>query len=225
MLLIQEPKPAATATSFCTDPAWPAHAWLTMQARGLNAIHDDGVNLAIWRRSDAPSIAADDLETCDDVALTVAVPALATEIPAALAAAGYAERERGLLAQDIVALGSQFAALLDLDRVAVRLEVIETDACRRFHADYVAVRLISSYVGPGTQWLDNGDALAMAKGAEVAELTIRSIATGDVALFKGRDRTVAPIVHRSPPVAATGERRLVLVIDPARADPAGAGSV
>jgi len=107
---------------------------------------------------------------------------------------------------------------MDTTAVAIRLEVIETNACRKFHADHVTARLICSYAGPGTQWIDDRDAMALAGGADPATLTVRQVATGDVALFKGHDRSETPIVHRSPPIAGTGTRRLVLVIDPARAD-------
>ena len=38
------------------------------------------------------------------------------------------------------------------------LEVVRTDSCRKFHADYVTARLITTYLGEGTQWLDEADA-------------------------------------------------------------------
>ncbi|MEN2748054.1 DUF1826 domain-containing protein [Sphingomonas sp. T9W2] len=193
----------------------PAHACTTVEGQGLAAILGDPVNLAIWQRDDAPVVDVGDLDAVADVA--VIVPAGArSAIPDALIAAGYDDALATRLGHDIGDLTARFAALLALDRVAIRLEVIETDACRRFHADYVAVRLICTYAGPGTQWLANDDALALAAGVEPT--TIRSIATGDVALFKGRDQSDTPIVHRSPPIMGTGTRRLVLVIDPARPD-------
>lgn len=192
-----------------------AHACTTADGEGIDAILAEPVNLAIWQRDDAPVVDSGDLDAVADVALIVPAGARSA-IPDALIAAGYDDALAALLGHDIADLAARFAALLALDRVAIRLEVVETDACRRFHADYVAVRLICTYAGPGTQWLANDDALALAAGVEPT--TIRSIATGDVALFKGHDRSETPIVHRSPPIAGTGTRRLVLVIDPARAD-------
>jgi hypothetical protein len=44
---------------------------------------------------------------------------------------------------------------------------------------------------------------------------INTMAAGDVGLFKGRHWTEAPAIHRSPPIAETGETRLLLVLDPA----------
>lgn len=44
--------------------------------------------------------------------------------------------------------------------------------------------------------------------------TSRSLAPGAVGLFKGRILAgEQAIVHRSPPIAGTGEERLLLVID------------
>ncbi|MFD1033266.1 DUF1826 domain-containing protein [Sphingomonas hankookensis] len=189
---------------------FPDHVRLVGRIDDLATIRLPAVNLAIWQRDGTPVV--DDLDTVDDVAVTLMVDALSDGLPEALRAAGYADAALG---RDIVDLATQFAALMESAAVAIRLEVIETDACRKFHADYVTARLICSYVGPGTQWLDTGDAAALAGGSDPATLTLRQVATGDVALFKGRGWSEdAPIVHRSPPVAATGERRLVLVIDP-----------
>lgn len=215
MLQIAGSKPSPPPAPFLADLAWPGHARIAARGQALDAILADPVNLAVWQRSDAPVIDVGGLDTVEDIAVVVPAGAGAA-ISDALAAAGYDDALAVLLAHDIGELAGRFAALLRIERVAIRLEVVETDACRRFHADYVAVRLICTYTGPGTQWLANDDAAALAPGAEPPAATIRSIATGDVALFKGRDRSDTPIVHRSPPIVGTGARRLVLVIDPAR---------
>jgi hypothetical protein len=84
--------------------------------------------------------------------------------------------------------------------------VIETDACRKFHADQVTVRLLMPLVGPGTQWVHANAEPQVPEG----ELRI-----GDVGLFKGRVWAEEPVIlHRSPPIAAMGITRLLLVIDP-----------
>ena len=93
--------------------------------------------------------------------------------------------------------------------MAVRLDVVDTDACRRFHADYVPLRLLCTYVGPGTQWhrCDRAD-------------RVEQLAAGEVAIFKGRDALDPPVLlHRSPPISRTGERRLLLVLDRVRIRP------
>lgn len=74
----------------------------------------------------------------------------------------------------------------------------------------MSVRLICTYRGSGTQWIERSVERANAPPLE----TQQSFAPGAVGLFKGRilagDQA---IVHRSPQIAGTGEERLLLVID------------
>jgi hypothetical protein len=120
------------------------------------------------------------------------------------------------LVADVADLARLAAPLMKTHAVDLRLEVISGDACRKFHADYVPLRLITSYAGPGSQWLSNDDAAALAGGVAAEQLEVRQLLAGEVALFKGRLLTDSPIIHRSPPIAGTGQRRLVLVINPAQ---------
>lgn len=171
----------------------------------LDAIARPETALAIWCRSLPDRLRAGldalDLDSVDDVAMDLAAD---RPVGAALIEAGYAEPIAGLLARDIELLVRRHTALTGEDRLGVKLEVIETDACRRFHADFVTMRLLCSYVGPGTQWChtDATDAVC-------------DVPTGAVALFKGRLLLDPPtVLHRSPPIVARGERRLMLTIDP-----------
>lgn len=62
---------------------------------------------------------------------------------------------------------------MDLTHVMLRLERVTGDACKRWHADYVSVRLICTYRGAATRWIEQpGDRQ-------------RALATGTVGLFKG----------------------------------------
>jgi hypothetical protein len=195
----------------------PAHARASDQGAILAAVLIPGINLAIWQRRDL--VVVPDVETLDavhDLALTATTEELRAATQVALFEANYPPAFIDALADDIAMLGGKLSALLDCSTLAVRLEVIETDACRKFHTDYVSLRLISTYVGGATQWLDDQDAMALRDGAALSSLNVRSLATGDVALFKGRDwSALQAISHRSPPIASAGGRRLVLVIDPA----------
>lgn len=120
-----------------------------------------------------------------------------------------------ILRDDAAMLARRFAALMGADAVRVRVEAIYGDACRKFHADYTDVRLITSWAGPGTDWLPP----AASKGEH------QRVPTGWIGLFKGHlfCEGHPPCIHRSPPIAGTGQKRLVLVIDtPARAPAAQA---
>lgn len=183
----------------------------------LDAILREAVNLAVWHRPTRPALPPVPLwPAIDDICVTTAIGAAEGAIRAALEDAGYPGECVETLGTDITGLVRRFAAIADCDAVSIRLEIVETDACRRFHADNVTVRLISTFAGRATQWLSNADAASLRGGADLSDLTIRSLAAGDVALFKGRRWSPdGAIVHRSPPIGATGEQRLVLVIDPA----------
>src|SRR5690606_27544721 len=116
------------------------------------------------------------------------------------------------LRRDIVLLAERHAAVAGDRNVRIRLEVVETDACRKFHADYVKVRTITTYLGRGTQWIEaqSADRVGAPDGPE-----IRQLDAGHVGMFKGRLWQEMPtILHRSPPIGKSNEQRLVLVIDP-----------
>ncbi len=135
-----------------------------------------------------------------------------------------ASPERDALAGDLAALVARFTALCGVKRPHAHLEVLEDDGCRRFHCDYVGLRLLTTYFGPGTEWLPDDavvrEALAPsevspgeANGAIVRDRAgIRRARPGDVLVLKGESwpgNAGRGAVHRSPPVAATGSRRLV----------------
>lgn len=111
------------------------------------------------------------------------------------------------LREDIRDLATRFAALMGVPAVRIRLEAINTNACRKVHADYTDLRLITTYWGPGTDYVPPAQ--------EPLETNLVRLPAGHVALFKGRlfGEGHTPCFHRSPPVSDTGELRLVLVID------------
>ncbi|MEM8688608.1 MAG: DUF1826 domain-containing protein [Pseudomonadota bacterium] len=110
---------------------------------------------------------------------------------------------------DIAVLADVFADLMKAPYLRVRLDVITTDACRKFHLDAVTARLICTYRGPGTQY-------GIAKeGADPDPVS--SVPTGAPIFLRGAswpEPPVSGLVHRSPPIAGTGQTRLMLVLDP-----------
>ncbi|MEM1164583.1 MAG: DUF1826 domain-containing protein, partial [Pseudomonadota bacterium] len=59
--------------------------------------------------------------------------------------------ERTWLEQDITQLSQTFATLIEADQIRLRLDVVTTNACRRWHIDAIFARLICTYRGTGTQ--------------------------------------------------------------------------
>lgn len=174
--------------------------------------------LAVWQRTLGEDIVKElaglVLDEVDDILFACDLSVLSADLSRAMEEAGYPDMPA--LRQDIAMLAVQHTSLTGGRQVRVRLEVVETDACRKFHADYVKVRTITTYLGQGTQW-----ALAEAPDQIAASdnPAIRQLDAGEVGLFKGRLWQEVPVIlHRSPPIGASGEQRLVLVIDPAPAE-------
>lgn len=179
---------------------------------GLHGIVRPGTDLVIWerpiRRDVEAELATLVLNDLDDLLMSSPMNTLDEALAHALIDAGYPDLPG--LRDDIAMLARQQAALTGDDEIRIRLEIVETDACRKFHADYVKVRTITTYLGTGTQWIE------AAKPELAGGVPIHQIETGAVAIFKGLLWQERPdILHRSPPIGGSNEQRLVLVIDPA----------
>ncbi|MGF1642291.1 MAG: DUF1826 domain-containing protein [Thiotrichales bacterium] len=138
-------------------------------------------------------------------------------------APGYADLRR-----DAAALIELFTTLLGCPGVGVRLEVLERAMCPRFHVDRVGIRLLCTYRGPGTEWLDERCAdrrwLGLAgHGKDDAEsglirdpAGIERAPTFAVALLKGsawQGNAGRGAIHRSPAVPIEAAPRVVLALD------------
>lgn len=128
---------------------------------------------------------------------------------------------RDLLIIDIETLAQTFSQIAQSKQVDIRLERIEDNACRLFHRDSVHFRLLTTYRGPSTEWVEPEFAHMALRNSGRFCLPIRRLEDYDVAVFKGshsaRDRGV---VHRSPPIEKTGETRLLLCINaPSKVSP------
>ncbi len=199
-----------------------AHVACGASADVLGEIAGRTINLVLWQRrlSDALSAALESLDLSDVEFLRFEADAdqVEHEIRLGLAEAGIGRDDAvAVLAQDIGFLARSFAEIMNVHAVEVRLEHVISDACRRFHSDYVTARMITTYWGQGTHWLDTEAAARLEAGTQPVPADIRQLAAGEVGIFKGRKWPGATgIVHRSPPIEASGEARLLLVIDPAK---------
>lgn len=177
------------------------------------SIKNADVNLAIWERpspADVIQLLRDDLR---DLRFNCTLDVLEMRLVDELGDGGYdTGPQREYLIKDIAELAHRFCDLMETDEVEVRLEVVTTDACRKFHGDYVKARLITTYLGEGTQWLEEADVARVSLGLEPLE--IKQLGAGDVGIFKGKLATERPAIHRSPPIGSMGEKRILLVLNP-----------
>ena len=145
--------------------------------------------------------------------------------------ASFDEAVRAQLERDALRWAALFCALLDERQCKLTLASVRTDSCRKFHADFVRLRALCTYAGPGTELVDDAHvhrevhmdtsrslrAIADANAQMILDPSkILRANTGDLVALKGelwpfnRGRGA---IHRSPPIEASGQRRLVLTID------------
>jgi Protein of unknown function (DUF1826) len=138
------------------------------------------------------------------------------------------EPGRQALEEDIAFISGVYGELLGCARIGLRLEVLGTAMCPRFHVDYTGIRLLCTYRGGGTEWLDERcadrrwlGAAAQGQADEDSGLIrsaqgIHRIEPFALALLKGeawQDNAGQGLIHRSPLVLAAAAPRVVLALD------------
>lgn len=191
----------------------------------LARILDDHINLALWERqlpvhiADFAALLLSFSEPLNDAIMIDLSDERSSPLIQGLASRFHdLEGYEGFIA-DVRWLVSAYACLLGAKRIGLRLRALDKAMCPRFHVDHVPVRLITTYAGPGSQWLKEGMIERRLLGQLTAEPAENSqaehINVGEVALLKGekwQGNEGFGLVHRSPAVAQ-GERRLILTLD------------
>jgi hypothetical protein len=189
----------------------------------LARILDDDVNLAVWQRQ-LPAHIAD----FGQLVLALNEP-LAESLSLEMANEDSEPNLYGLASglrdlqgyegfiTDVSWLVSAFSCLLGAKRIGLRLRLLDKAMCPRFHVDHVPVRLITTYAGVGSEWLEEGamDRRQLSRAEPSDDLRIRKVGSGEVALLKGEKwlgNEGFGLIHRSPQ-PAPGERRLILTLD------------
>lgn len=117
--------------------------------------------------------------------------------------------ERDWLQSDIADLSKIFSDLMNASFLRLRLDVVDTNACHKFHIDAVTARLVCTYRGTGTQYGMSTD------GNDPKR--VFTVSTGAPVLLRGTLWPSPPasgLLHRSPPIEGSHETRLLLVLDP-----------
>ena len=176
------------------DPDCAALVWNRLAPQGLkdwiNGL--DPAHLPRWREVVAAEVVSEAvLDACEE--------------------AGTPEcEERTAPIADIQALSHAFAELMETSFVQLRLDVIKSNACRRFHVDAITARMVCTYRGTGTQF-------GTSHGGQ-EPTRIHTVSSQSPIFLRGSLWSETPasnLLHRSPPIEGTGETRLLLVLDPA----------
>lgn len=191
----------------------------------LSSVEMPDVNLAVWRRwiasthfralrawAEKPGAAFDAKiypKTFDSSALTSSMP----------------DSLASWLQKDIDSLLQLFSEFTGSERVRVQFHAVQSDQCRKYHIDNLRYRMITTYAGPGTEYVPetyvNRHALERSFGDHTSanraivrdERFVFRACPGDVLLMKGLGASPKMgAVHRSPPIEGTRARRVVLVL-------------
>lgn len=129
---------------------------------------------------------------------------------------------------DIAQIIDMFSHLFELAAIGLRLGMLDKAMCPRFHVDHVPCRLVCTYGGIGTQWLEDAyvdrSKLGSRSGGlsdEQSGLILDADAIGTmpnyaIGLLKGtrwEGNEQHGAVHRSPHLSANSPRRLLLTMD------------
>lgn len=189
----------------------------------LSEVLREGVNLAVWTRRLSPALrdfAAVLVRSQPTLALSLTLEMREDRLPTWEALRGIRDLPgQADFLDDLGWLVEAFACLTGAQRIGLRLRALDTPMCPRFHVDHVPLRLVTTYQGAASEWLDESGVdrrlLGGAQAEEVEPQHINSLSTGDVALLKGErweGNEGAGLVHRSPR-HAPGAPRLLLTLD------------
>ena len=114
---------------------------------------------------------------------------------------------RDEVVEDILLLSDLITCLFNCDSVGLRLAPLQKAMCPKFHVDNIPVRLVNTYLGPGTEWLPV-DA--------PSEESLHQMDPFSVGLLKGKaweGHEDMAARHRSCQVEANSQR-VLLTLDP-----------
>lgn len=195
----------------------------------MAAIHKPEHNLAHWPRPQASSITnfLEALIQEDPLPASLRKSVLATEVAARLAEhlEPYAQgHEEGVesLCHDAAELANSFATLASSSRLRMTFALINNDMCRLFHTDAIELRLLCTYLGPGTLWVPdqyvNWEGMDKSSNEDrVRDMSkVQQFAPFEVGILKGamyESNDGPAVLHRSPLLSEQGGIRVLLRFD------------
>ncbi len=130
--------------------------------------------------------------------------------------------------QDLAGLTQIFCDLFELRQVGLRLRTLDQPMCPKFHVDHVPCRLVTTYGGVGTEWLEDWAVDRTRLGVNSHGLddvrfgvikdpgAVQTMPAYAVGLLKGtrwEGNEQHGAVHRSPATTSDCSRRLLLTLD------------
>lgn len=135
---------------------------------------------------------------------------------------------RSALLADMILLAEVMSELMDCPAVGLRLEVLDKAMCPRFHVDRVGIRMLCTYRGAGTEYLQGraadrhflggaGSGLPDASSGLICDPAgIERLPPGAIVLLKGsawQGNAAYGAIHRSPEASGDVLPRVLLALD------------
>ena len=182
----------------------------------MKGIHQIGVALALWERSLPADLArwVEGLAQLPEGHLLAGHPELRAAVASIVEPATRAGPMADRLVDDVCGLARLFLDLTDAEQVDLRLEAVDDDACAAFHRDCVGLRLITTYRGPGTEWVAPGDAEYALRAQGDCAGAVHAFPEHSVGVFRGcKAQGIEGLVHRSPRIGDSVQSRLLLCLN------------
>ncbi len=206
--------------SIATTKLLSANAAIGNHAEALQDIHLERKSIAIYQRDTATL--EEQLRPLVTDSIECRASGTVEDITASLAT--YFNKEYPqyrFWLEDILMILDTFKEVTKVRTFRVLLATVKSNMCRKFHTDINTLRLLCTYVGPGTLWLPDEAAnhnacFGRGNNQDIVkdESMIQQVGTGDIVILKGALYPEGrPILHRSPTIEGTGENRLLLRID------------
>jgi hypothetical protein len=194
----------------------------------LTDIYHEDVNIAVWQNR-LPDDLLNNITNLiiEESHVNIKIPVSPSSVAKALYNDKPQLRSQKALCQYIELLVDMFCTLFELKQAGLRLTLLDSAMCPKFHVDKVPCRLVTTLSGVATQWLPH-DCIDRTKlgagdqglpdetsGVMQHPSNIQHLSVGDVALLKGEgwyNNENCGLVHRSPAVASN-EKRLLLTLD------------
>jgi len=204
------------------------HYSISNDVSKISHIFNRDINISVWKRnlnsnilhaSEILIIKNSDLQFSELVNKNFSIDFLVDKIGADEKLISFYE--------DIQYLTKLFCELFDIKDAWLRIDAIDKPMCPRFHADHLKCRLVTTYYGPGTQWLPNSlvnrNKLGHGNNGLADDISglfskksdIENLDVGDIGLLKGEawvNNEGLGLVHRSPHTNSN-YKRLYVTID------------
>ncbi len=194
--------------------------------RIFERLFEDEISVCVWRRDPDPELTNYVRRVAPSLRPTrrERVSVRSGVSPIVLSDFPEAPQKRRLL-EDLRGLVDLFATLADVDGVGVRIVCMNAPMCPRFHTDRVSLRLLCTWLGPGTEWVERSllDEMSTASSLSPrigtqseAETVVHRMRCFDIGVFKGElwpRRATRAVLHRSPPLGSPTEHRVIVSLD------------